>query len=86
VNDRGSQCQTELGFRVQRIIENLEVFLNPKATINKVREALDLFEAKKVLEVEFDGPKSVRVTPSSPEATESVEFLGASCRSKIPKS
>jgi hypothetical protein len=33
----------------------------------KVREALSLFEAKKVLEVDFDAPKSVRIIPSSAE-------------------
>jgi hypothetical protein len=37
---------------------------------DKVREALELFEAKKVLEVDFDLPNSVRVMPSSQEATE----------------
>jgi hypothetical protein len=31
----------------------------------KVREALELFEAKKVLEVDFDSPNSVRIIPSS---------------------
>jgi hypothetical protein len=32
---------------------------------DKVREALALFEAKKVLEVDFDSPNSVRIIPSS---------------------
>ncbi len=34
---------------------------------DRVREALDQFEAKKVLEVDFDAPSSVRITPSSSE-------------------
>jgi hypothetical protein len=36
----------------------------------KVLEALALFEAKKVLEVDFDTPNSVRITPLSSEAKE----------------
>jgi hypothetical protein len=36
---------------------------------DRVREALDLFEAKKVLEVDFDTPSSVRIMPTSPETT-----------------
>jgi acyl-coenzyme A synthetase/AMP-(fatty) acid ligase len=36
---------------------------------DKVREALVLFEAKKVLEVDFDVPNSVRIMPPRPEAT-----------------
>jgi hypothetical protein len=36
---------------------------------HEVREALDLFEAKKVLEVDFDAPSSVRIMPLSPEST-----------------
>jgi hypothetical protein len=36
---------------------------------DRVREALDLFEAKKVLEVNFDSPNSVRIMPTSPETT-----------------
>ena len=41
------------------------------ADADSVREALSLFEAKKVLEVDFDAPDSVRITPSSasPEST-----------------
>ena len=38
------------------------------ADANGVREALDLFEAKKVLEVAFDAPEAVRITPSPSEA------------------
>jgi hypothetical protein len=37
------------------------------ADSEKVHEALDLFEAKKVLEVDFDAPNSVRIIPSSSE-------------------
>ncbi len=33
----------------------------------KVHEALDFFEAKKVLEVDFDSPNSVRIIPSNSE-------------------
>ena len=40
------------------------------ADADSVREALSLFEAKKVLEVDFDSPDSVRIMPSSPESTE----------------
>jgi len=36
---------------------------------DKVREALVLFEAKKVLEVDFDVQNSVRIMPLRPEAT-----------------
>ena len=32
---------------------------------DRVHEALDLFEAKKVLEVDFDGADAVRITPST---------------------
>jgi hypothetical protein len=41
------------------------------ADADAVREALSLFESKKVLEVDFDAPISVRITPSSPEAAPS---------------
>jgi hypothetical protein len=34
---------------------------------DSVLEALDKFEGKKVLEVNFDAPDSVRITPSSSE-------------------
>jgi hypothetical protein len=37
------------------------------ADSEKVHEALDLFEAKKVLEVNFDAPNSVRIIHSSSE-------------------
>jgi hypothetical protein len=37
------------------------------ADADGVREALDLFEAKKVLEVDFDAPDAVRITPSTSE-------------------
>lgn len=40
------------------------------ANAEKVREALDLFEAKKVLEVDFDAPNTVRIMPASSELTE----------------
>ena len=40
------------------------------ADSEKVHEALDLFEAKKVLEVDFDSPNSVRIIPSSSEPAE----------------
>jgi hypothetical protein len=40
------------------------------ADSEKVHEALDLFEAKKVLEVDFDSPNSVRIIPSSSEPIE----------------
>jgi len=40
------------------------------ADSEKVHEALDLFEAKKVLEVDFDSPNSVRIIPSSSEAVD----------------
>jgi len=36
---------------------------------DKVLEALGLFETKKVLEVDFDGPSSVRIIPSIQEPT-----------------
>jgi len=39
------------------------------ADAESVREALGLFEAKKVLEVNFDAPNSVRIMPSSSEPT-----------------
>jgi hypothetical protein len=37
---------------------------------DRVREALELFEAKKVLEVDSDAPNSVRIIPSSTEPAE----------------
>jgi hypothetical protein len=39
------------------------------ADVDEVHEALSLFEAKKVLEVDFDGPNSVRIMPPHPELT-----------------
>jgi hypothetical protein len=36
---------------------------------DKVLEALGLFETKKVLEVDFDQPGSVRIIPTNPEPT-----------------
>jgi len=40
------------------------------ADAESVREALGLFETKKVLEVNFDAPNSVRIMPSSSGPTE----------------
>ena len=37
------------------------------ADVDEVHEALSLFETKKVLEVDFDRPNSVRIMPSHPE-------------------
>jgi hypothetical protein len=37
------------------------------ADVDEVHEALSLFETKKVLEVDFDGPNSVRIMPPHPE-------------------
>jgi hypothetical protein len=37
--------------------------------VDKVHEALILFEAKKVLEVDFDAQNSVRIMPPHPEPT-----------------
>jgi hypothetical protein len=39
------------------------------ADADRIREALDLFEAKKVLEVNFEAEKSVRIMPSNSEPT-----------------
>jgi hypothetical protein len=39
------------------------------ANADRIREALDLFEAKKVLEVNFEAEKSVRIMPSNSEPT-----------------
>jgi hypothetical protein len=39
------------------------------ADADRIREALDLFEAKKVLEVNFEAQKSVRIMPSNSEPT-----------------
>jgi len=39
------------------------------ADADRIREALDLFEAKKVLEVDFEAQKSVRIMPSNSEPT-----------------
>lgn len=49
-------------FTIQVLTADFEVEMDfPDA--DKVREALSLFEAKKVLEVDFDAPHSVRITP-----------------------
>jgi len=40
------------------------------ADADKVREALGLFEAKKVLEVDFEASNSVRIMPLTPESAE----------------
>ena len=39
------------------------------ADADRIHEALDLFEAKKVLEVDFEAQKSVRIMPSNSEPT-----------------
>ena len=39
------------------------------ADADRIHEALDLFEAKKVLEVDLEAPKSVRIMPSNSEPT-----------------
>jgi hypothetical protein len=39
------------------------------ADADTIREALDLFEAKKVLEVNFEAQNSVRIMPSKSEPT-----------------
>jgi hypothetical protein len=40
------------------------------ADADAVRDALGLFEAKKVLEVDFDVPASVRITPTNSKPAE----------------
>ena len=39
------------------------------ADADRIREALDLFETKKVLEVDIEAQKSVRIMPSNSEPT-----------------
>src|ERR1700751_2517047 len=56
-------------FTIQVLTNNFMLEMD-FADADKVREALELFEAKKVLEVYFDVPKSVRVMPSSQKAAE----------------
>jgi len=41
----------------------------------KVLEALGLFEERKVLEVNFEAPCSVRITPSASEPSESSDIV-----------
>ena len=50
------------------------------ADADKVREALGLFEAKKVLEVDFETSNSVRIMPSSPESAGNKSVSFRSCR------
>ena len=45
------------------------------ADAEKVLEALGLFEERKVLEVNFEAPCSVRITPSAPEASENSDIV-----------
>ena len=45
------------------------------ADAEKVLEALAWFEAKKVLEVDFEVPCSVRITPSTSERTENSDIV-----------
>jgi hypothetical protein len=45
------------------------------ADAEKVLEALALFEEKKVLEVNFEAPCSVRITPSTTESTENSDIV-----------
>jgi hypothetical protein len=45
------------------------------ADAEKVLEALGLFEEKKVLEVNFDVPCSVRITPSASEPVENSDIV-----------
>jgi hypothetical protein len=45
------------------------------ADAEKVREALGLFEERKVLEVNFETPCSVRITPSASEASENSDIV-----------
>jgi hypothetical protein len=56
-------------FTIQVLTHNFVLEMD-FADADKVREALELFESKKVLEVDFDVPNSVRVMPSGQEATE----------------
>jgi hypothetical protein len=55
-------------FTVQVLTPNFVLEMD-FADAEKIREALDLFEAKKVLEVDFEAQKSVRIMPSNSEPT-----------------
>jgi hypothetical protein len=56
------------GFAIQVITPEVVIEMD-FADVHDVHEALRLFEAKKVLEVDFDTPNSVRIMPSRPEPT-----------------
>jgi hypothetical protein len=58
----------EDGFTIQVLTAEAEIEMDFEDA-DKVREALVLFEAKKVLEVDFDAPNSVRIMPPRPVAT-----------------
>jgi hypothetical protein len=55
-------------FTVQVLTPNFVLEMD-FADADKIREALELFEAKKVLEVDFETQKSVRIMPSNSEPT-----------------
>jgi hypothetical protein len=54
------------GFTIQMLTPEAVIEMDFE-DVDKVHEALILFEAKKVLEVDFDVPNSVRIMPSRPE-------------------
>ena len=56
------------GFTIQVLTAEAEIEMDFEDA-DKVREALVLFETKKVLEVDFDAPKSVRIMPPRAEPT-----------------
>jgi hypothetical protein len=58
----------EDGFAIQVITPEVVIEMD-FADVDDVHEALRLFESKKVLEVVFDTPNSVRIMPSRPEPT-----------------
>ena len=61
-------------FTIQVVTPDFQVEMD-FADAEKVLEALGLFEEKKVLEVNFEVPCSVRITPSTSEPTENSDIV-----------
>jgi hypothetical protein len=61
-------------FTIQVVTSNFLMEMD-FADADKVCEALGLFEERKVLEVNFEAPCSVRITPSASEPSENSEIV-----------
>ena len=61
-------------FTIQVVTSNFVMEMD-FADADKICEALGLFEERKVLEVNFEAPCSVRITPSASEPSENSDIV-----------